>query len=291
VLWGTGLGVPGLRGTQVNAFALGFFGGPGLCFAVQSQRYTMAQVRLAPSEVEMAPGRWYDIEATWGGLNDPAGHPFLCLCADGHERRLDDPAVFGELGRDSQNLESRASPRTFYVYPNTVLAVGGAVQIPDTGATCDLARLELVCPGRAPLVVDPSEGLGPECGGGDLEWKLNPVDLRGVWRRRARLGAASRAVDVHLAWPASGRLRRETVPFAPSGLAAGSLRHFGECDETPATRLRVGAGSENCLVMVFVPAAAGARLERREGRLEVVTKEGRHTFTLGGIRGPILRRA
>ncbi|MFC1526681.1 hypothetical protein ACFL6X_07725 [Candidatus Latescibacterota bacterium] len=288
VLWGTGLGVPGLLGTQVNVFALGFFGGQGLCFAVQSQRYTRVEVRLPPGEAQIEPGRWHDITATWGGLNDPGGHPFISLSVDGRERRFDDPAAFGELGHDSQNLKSRASPRTFYVHPNTVLAFGGAVQMPDTGTACDLSFVEVRCPGRQPLTEDFAEDLSRECGSGELEWKLNPVDLRRVSRHQARLGAGSRCVDVHLAWPPSGGMASESVPFAPSGLAAGSLRHFGVSDETPATRLRAGAGRADHLALVFAPSAAGARVEPLAGGFAVVTRDGRRSFTLGGPRGPIL---
>ncbi|MFH1567727.1 MAG: hypothetical protein ABIL09_06975, partial [Gemmatimonadota bacterium] len=139
VLWGAGVGVPGLLGPQVNAFALGFFGGPGLCFAVQSQQYRRVEVRIPPEAAAMAPGTWHEVTASWGRLNDPRGRPFIALSVDGVERRCDDAAAFGELGRDSQSLASRTAPRTFYVHPNTALAFGAGVQAPDSGIACDLA--------------------------------------------------------------------------------------------------------------------------------------------------------
>ena len=61
------------------------------------------------------------------------------IAVDGEARRLDDPAAFGEMGRDSQGLASRQEPRTFYVWPHSTLAFGGAVQTPGVSAACDLA--------------------------------------------------------------------------------------------------------------------------------------------------------
>ena len=168
ILWGTGMGVPGAMGTQVNTFALGFFGGEGLVFAVQSQRYHTAEVRIPPRQASLIPGTWHEIAATWGEFNDPQGQPFIELEVDGCRRRCDDPALFGELGRDSQNLRSRTSPRTFIVRPNTALGFGSAVQMPGTGVACDLARIELQCPGRTPLKVDFSDHMGEESGAGSL---------------------------------------------------------------------------------------------------------------------------
>ena len=93
-------------------------------------------------------------------------------------KRIDDPDAFGEVGRDSQGLASRQEPRTFYVWPHSTLAFGGAVQTPGVSADCDIALIDLRCPGRRRLTVDPARGLGPEMGGGELAYKLNPVDLR-----------------------------------------------------------------------------------------------------------------
>ena len=76
------------------------------------------------------------------------------------------PAVFGELGVDSQNLESRSEPRTFYIKSNTVLAFGGAVQMPGTGVKCDLASVDLKCPGRRAFASGFREGHGA----GNRKW-------------------------------------------------------------------------------------------------------------------------
>jgi hypothetical protein len=258
ILWATGLGVPGLLGTQVNAFCLGLFDGPGLAFAVQSQRYTRVEARILPEQAVLQPGRWHEVIASWGGLNDPRGRPFIEVSLDGVSVRCEDPAMFGELGTDSQNLRSRTSPRTFYVHPNTALAFGAAVQVPGTGTQCDLGRIEVVCPGRPPLVVDPGADDGDEeTGSGPLVWKLNPVGLARVGRGRAMLAAGREQVEVFAALPSTARFSRETVPFAPAGLAAGSLKRFAAGgEEQPATRLLVQAGEEEVLVLALAPRAA-----------------------------------
>ena len=41
-----------------------------------------------------------------------AGHG-MEIAVDGEAKRIDDPATFGEVGRDSQGLDSREEPRTF----------------------------------------------------------------------------------------------------------------------------------------------------------------------------------
>ena len=351
VLWGVGVGVPGLLGPQVNGFALGFFGGPGLVFAVQSQRYTRVDVRIPPETAAVTPGQWHDVAVSWGGLNDPRGRPFIALSLDGVERRCVDAAAFGELDRDSQNLASRSSPRVFYVHPNTELAFGAAMQAPQTGVACDLARIDLRCPGRQPLLVDPAgaggapgaalgrvwpdsgspaspdrvwpgsgspaslgrtqpgsgspvgpgrpspaagaalvepAALGCETGSGELAWLLHPVDLRRLTRRTARLGAGRGAVDVRLAYPHTCALRREEVPHAPSGLAAGSLRTLGEPPPDAYTRLVASAGQQDELVLVFAPASAHLRVSRDHGGFTLTTAAGRWRYDAGGRRGPVL---
>ena len=122
------------------------------------------------------------------------------IAVDGEAKRIDDSATFGEVGRDSQGLDSREEPRTFYVWPHSTLAFGGAVQTPGVSADCDIALIDLRCPGRRRLTVDPIRGLGPEMGGGELAYKLNPVDLRGLSKARARLGAGPRVVEVMTAF-------------------------------------------------------------------------------------------
>ena len=290
ILWGTGMGVPGSMGTQVNTFALGFFGGDGLVFAVQSQRYHTAEVRLLPDQASLIPGTWHEIAAAWGGFNDPRGQPFIELEVDGHRRRCDDPALFGELGRDSQNLRSRTSPRTFIVRPNTVLGFGGAVQMPGTGVACDLARIELRCPARTPLEADFSGDMGGDSGGGSLVWKLNPADLRRVYRRKVRLGAGTRALDAHLAFPRAAQFELEEVPFAPSGLAAGSLKRLTGEKDGPSTRVLATAGPADHLVLAFAPASARARIHHQEAGFVLEAGAHRYAFDMVASGRSILTR-
>ena len=178
---------------------------------------------------------------------------------------LDDPAAFGEMGRDSQGLASRQEPRTFYVWPHSTLAFGGAVQTPGVSAACDLAFIDLRCPGRRRLTVDPARGRGPETGGGELAYKLNPVDLRGLDRNRARLGAGRRVVDLITVFGKGLQLRTEEVPFAPSGLAAGSLVSFLPGAAEASTRLVAGT-DDDVLVLAFCSRSAKARVTREGDR-------------------------
>ncbi|MFH1570763.1 MAG: hypothetical protein ABIL09_22415, partial [Gemmatimonadota bacterium] len=197
---------------------------------------------------------------------------------------------FGELGRDSQSLASRTAPRTFYVHPNTALAFGAGVQAPDSGIACDLAGLELRCPGQEPLVRGGADLLAGETGSGELAWYLHPQDLRSQGRQRARLGAGRRAVDVRLAWPDTSSLRREDVPHAPSGLAAGSLRQLGEPPPAAYARLVASAGDGDALVLVLAPAAARLRVTAEPGGFAVRAAAGQWHFAVSSRRGAILAR-
>ena len=245
----------GLLGTQVNNFALGFLQEGKLGFAVQSQRYTRVAVELdGPA---LVPGRWYEVGIAWGGFNRKGGRPFIEIELDGEKRRCDDAAVFGELEKDSQNLQSRDEPRTFYIGSNTVLAFGAAVQKPDSGTACDLAGIALRCPGRRVLRLDFADSLGPETGSGPLGWKLNPVDLRGMEEGRVLLGAGDNTVAVQ-AWGAGVDWAREEVPYAPAGLAAGSLKSFLPGAQQAAVRVQATT-ADDLLVLAF--AAAGDRVQ------------------------------
>ena len=184
ILFNAGLGIAHLMGTRVNNLNLGFLKAGGLAFAVQSQRYNVVQIEVPQETARMIPGRWHDVTITWGGLNAPKGKPFIEIDLDGYRARCDDIAQFGELGRDSQKLASRSTPRTFYLDPNSELAFGAATQMPGTGIRCDIAEIDLRCPRRKPLSVSFTEDLGPETGGGPITWKLNPADLRSISRGR-----------------------------------------------------------------------------------------------------------
>jgi len=280
ILWNTGIGVPGSMGTQINNFSLGFFGGKGLVFAVQSQRYTRVEVRIPLKEGKVKPGVWHEIAAVWGGFNDPRRKPFIEVELDRVRWRCDDQALFGELEKDSQNLRSRTEPRTFFIYPNTVLGFGAAVQIPGTGTRCDIAAIRLECPGKQVLEPDFDAGSVDETGSGALVWKLNPVDLRGVRPGKVRLGAGRQVVEVAAVYPSGLRFSAEDVPFAPSGLAAGSLVNLGADPDRSGTRVLADAGEESCVVLAFVPRSAGLKVTRRTGGFCLQTKTGNFEFDI-----------
>jgi len=185
-------------------------------------------------------------------INRPGGRPFIELELDGHRERCDDAAVFGELGKDTQGLASRRTPRAFFTWPNTLLGFGGAVQFPGAGTHCDIARIELRCARRAAFVVDFADGLAGETGGAPIQWKLNAVELRRLGRHEAVFGAGPEAVRV-LGLPAqSATFARETVPFFSAGLAASSLKRFMSGGEEPSDRVIVTAEGDS-LSLLFEP--------------------------------------
>jgi hypothetical protein len=280
ILWNTGIGVPGSMGTQVNNFSLGFFGGKGLVFAVQSQRYTRVEVRIPPKEGKVKPGVWHEVIVVWGGFNDPYGKPFIEIELDGVRRRCDDQTLFGELEKDSQNLRSRTDPRTFFIHPNTVLGFGAAVQIPGTGTRCDIAGIRLACPGKRILELDLEVGSVEEMGSGSLVWKLNPVDLRGVRRGKVGLGGGRQIVEAVAVFPSGLRFSAEEVPFAPSGLAAGSLVNLGSEPDLSGTRVLADAGEEDCMVLAFARRSAGVTVTRQYGGFLLKTKNGNFEFDI-----------
>lgn len=273
VLFNAGLGIAQLMGSRVNNFNLGFPKTEGLAFAVQSQRYNVVQVEAPPKVARMIPGRWHDVSISWGGFNAPKGRPFIELELDGCRVRCDDVARFGELGRDTQKLASRSTPRTFYIDPNAELGFGAAVQMPDTGIRCDIAQIDLRCPGREPLSVSFEEDLGPEVGGGAITWKLNPAHLRSVVRNKAVFGAGRRAVDIVPVRGEAITLEIEDVPYAPSGLAAGSLRRLIPNAEAPSKRLRVSTEGDE---MVWAIAERGTkRADMEEALRMLIEKDAR----------------
>ena len=139
-------------------------------------------------------GRWYDLEAAWGGFNRRDGRPFIEITLNGIKQRCDDEAVFGELKEDSQGLQSRKDPRTFFISTNTTLSFGAAVQKPDSGIACDIDHIHLDCPKRQSMRVNFTDGLGPETGSGPMGWKLNPVDLKTVDSQKVVLGGGKQQI-------------------------------------------------------------------------------------------------
>lgn len=289
ILFNTGVGLPGLMGTQVNNFSLGQFGGEGLTFAVQSQRYAKVEVRIAPEAAALVPGQWHEVSAAWGGFNDPDGKPFIEVALDGCRRRCSDRARFGELGRDTQHLQSRTAPRTFYIRPNTLLAFGAAIQMPRTGTNCDIAEVELKCPERRPFVLDPADGFGHETGSSPLVWKLHPVDLRRLTPSQASLGVGPRAMQLIPVHPVEARITSEVVPFAPAGLPAASLKHFTPDSNQPSTRILVTAERGDTLVLALAPRNAQAKVVPRPKGFCIETINSRSEFAVNPKRGAILR--
>ena len=285
VLFNAGNGVGGHLGTGVNTFALVVDTDGRLSFNVQSQNSNLVTVQ-APGNVEA--GVWHDTQIAWDGFNRRGANPWMEIALDGRSNRLEDPAVFGELGRDTQGLASRKEPRTFYARPNTALAFGGSIQTPGLSADCDLALIDLRCPGRRRLNVDPAAGLGPETGSGELAYKLNPVDLRGVNGDSARLGAGSSEVEVISVFGRGTEFRKEEVPYAPSGLAAGSLFSFLPDATEASTRLVAGTdGDVMVLAICGYSAKARSILEDDRFRLSVGGRE--YSFEVSPGRGTILR--
>ncbi|MDA0748567.1 MAG: hypothetical protein O2954_18765 [bacterium] len=278
VLFNTGIGVGRLMGTRVNTFSLGFWEKEKLTFCVHSQRNTSVSVSVPTGKVQV--GKWHDVVARWGGFNRAGDQPFIEVGLDGKVERFDDQAVFGELGVDSQRLESRKEPRTFYIKSITELAFGGAVQMPNTGTACDLAEIELKCPGKKRLSVDFAQDLGPETGGGTLGWKLNPTDLKEVKAGRAVLVAGKRALEVLPVCGEGVRFEQEEVPFAPSGLAAGSLKSFitGARDDSVRVRVSTDVGEMLALVFVEKRAKAKAKAVRGEKGFELQLGKVRYGF-------------
>lgn len=284
VLFNTGNGVGGHAGTGVNTFALYVDTDGRLRFSVQSHNYNLVTVQ-APGSVEI--GTWHDVQISWSGFNRRGGKPWMEIALDGKSSRLDDPAVFGEMGRDAQGLASRKEPRTFYVRPNTALAFGGSIQTPGVTADCDLSLIDLQCPGRRRLAVDPASGLGPETGDGELVYKLNPVDLRGLEGNRARLGAESLVVEVISVFGKDVRLRQEEVPYAPSGLAAGSLVSFLPNATDASTRLVAGT-DDDVMVFAFCSSSAKARIYREDDGFRLSVGGRAYDFEVSGRGGGIL---
>ena len=276
VLFNTGIGVGRVLGSRVNNYSLAIMEGSALTFVVQSQRNTSVEVT---SSVKIEPGRWHDAAIRWGGFNRRGDRPFIEIEVDGRRDRFDDPAVFGELGVDSQNLESRAEPRTFYIKSNTVLAFGGAVQMPGTGLKCDLDMLDLKCPGRRRLMVDFETDMGPETGSASLGWKLNPVDLRDVRSDRAQFGAGDRNVDVLPLYGDDAAFEQEEVPFAPAGLAAGSLKSFVPGGRDASTRVLVSTPGD-VLVFAFLDHGLNAQVTTEENGFEITAGGDRYAFNV-----------
>ena len=123
------------------------------------------------------------------------------------------------------------------------------MQKPGSGIACDIDHIHLDCPKRQPMHVNFTDGLGTESGSGPMGWKLNPVDLKTVDSKKVVLGGGeqqivAQAIDPKVIW------RQEIVSYAPSGLAAGSLKSFIPGSEEANTRVQVDT-TGNELILAF----------------------------------------
>ena len=125
-------------------------------------------------------------------------------------------------------------------------------------------------------------------GGGELAYKLNPVDLRGLSKARARLGAGPRVVEVMTVFGKELRLRTEEVPFAPSGLAAGSLVSFLPGAAEASTRIVAGT-DDDVLVLAFCTRSAKARVAQEGDRFRLRAGDREFVFDIFRKSGAILR--
>ena len=85
-------------------------------------------------------------------------------------------------------------------------------------------------------------------------------------------------VEALAVYPQEVAFRSEVVPFAPSGLAAGSLRQIGGRSEEAGTQVLASAAGGDALVLALAPAAASVRVERRCGGFAGRTRERRWNF-------------
>ena len=149
--------------------------------------------------------------------------------------------------------------------------------MPGTGIKCDLDRVELKCPGRRQLLLNFETDLGPETGSGALGWKLNPVDLRWVRAKQAHFGAGGRLINALLLYGEDACFEKEEVPFAPSGLAAGSLTSFVPGAQDANTRVMLST-LEDILIFAFVEHQANARVVQNGNGFEIGVENERYGF-------------
>ena len=97
----------------------------------------------------------------------------------------------------------------------------------------------------------------------------------------ARLLSAGRAAEICPVYPAAANLRSEVVPFAPSGLAAGSLKALRPGAEQPSTRVLASAGDEDLLVVAVAPATSKVKVLQSRDGFELSTRSGRKRFSVG----------
>ena len=231
----------------------------------------------------LADGAWHELVMRWGGLNVAQGAPFIELAVDGRAARQDDPAEFREVKSNAQGLAPRALGRTFRIRPNTCLAFGARVQT-GSGAACDVAEIDVQCPGRRPLVERFEAGLTQERGSGPLAWAFTPVGVVRCRGAAAVLKAGARRMRLLGASPATLGFEHRVEPVAQAGFAAGSLKRLGKDAARRSSVLVASAGDAPVLAVVL--AGAGARpavVEEGGGfRLRVGGRDWRFKVHTGG---------
>ncbi|NLX04366.1 MAG: hypothetical protein GXY33_04395 [Phycisphaerae bacterium] len=269
ILFHAGCGHGCFRG---NEFAVGFLGDGRLSFRAVSQQWRVVQASL--TKTTLRPGRWYQITARWGGLNDPQGRPFIELSVGDARVRVSGAKAFGMVRPAGAGPMDR--PKTFYCRPNTSITFGAAVQVSGTGVACDIREIDLVCVRRKRLRVDFIECLGPETGSGPLVWKLTPPAARRVSGGCATVGGIRQPMVLRAAYPEGLELSREEVPYAPSGFAASSLKWFRQEAFETGTRLLAEAGEAKAVALVVADAKASVEVGAQGNGFEV--RVGRRTY-------------
>jgi hypothetical protein len=105
-------------------------------------------------------------------------------------------------------------------------------------------------------------GLGDEAGSGRETSSGQPV------------------LALHAAWPGTAQLTQQKVPFAPSGLAAGSLKRLDGSSEEPSTRLLGDAGEAGGLVMVMAPLPSKVHVQAKESSFSLCVDGDVHEFAV-----------
>ena len=111
------------------------------------------------------------------------------------------------------------------------------------------------------------------------------MDLKAVDTGRVLLGAGDQQVALQV-WGAGVNWTREEVPYAPSGLAAGSLKSFVPGAEEASTRVRATTMGDQ-LVLAF--ATASVDMVGEEEGFVVTAGRTRYRLDLAGKGREILR--
>jgi len=157
-----------------------------------------------------------------------------------------------------------------------------------TGTACDIARIELKCSKRKSLALPFEEDLGDETGSGPLVWKLHPVDLEEIASTHVLLGAGSQVMEVLPVYPRSASFDPEVVPFAPSGLAASSLKNLKQEANRPATRVLASGEQGGMLVLAFVDRSVRAQIIEEPNGFRLKTVASQYTFKINPRAGNLL---